>query len=140
MQGIGTADVYLTLTLAAIGVRRWLAALGAVVAVFSIGVGVSGCSTTSQTVSAPTPKSGGKAVCEDFNSYAGAISIPRTVEGDPPALLAKLVKAGASASNATLATEVKALGTASTSGLGANFGPAMANLKVTCQGLGFPAA
>jgi hypothetical protein len=55
-------------------------------------------------------------------------------------LLSKLVKAGTSASNATLVAEVKALGKATASGLSANFGPALANLKVTCQGLGFPAA
>ena len=142
MQGIRTADVDTMVKLGATGWRQWLATLSAVVAMFAIGIGVSGCSATNQSVSPSSlsQESSAKTVCADFNAYSGAISVPPTVQGTPRDLLAKLVKAGTSASNATLFTEVKALGKATASGLGANFGPALANLKVTCQGLGFPAA
>jgi hypothetical protein len=53
-------------------------------------------------------------------------------------VLAKLLAVGESSSDAALASEVKALGKASGTGLGIGLGPAMANIKVTRQDLGFP--
>ena len=131
MQGIRTADGDTMVKLGATGWRQWLATLSAVVAMFALGIGVSGCSATTANQSVSTsslsPESSAKTVCADFNAYSGAISAPPTVQGNPRDLLAKLVKAGTSALNATLVTEVKALGKATASGLGANFGPAWAN-------------
>ena len=143
MQGIRTADVDTMVKLGATGWRQWLGTLSAVLAMFALGIGVSGCSATTANQSVSTsslsPESSAKTVCADFTHTQGLSPCPQRCRATP-GLLAKLVKAGTSASNATLVTEVKALGKATASGLGANFGPALTNLKVTCQGLGFPAA
>lgn len=123
--------------------RRRMAAIAAVVVLAGTGALTSGCSSASQSTSKSAPSNrdvSGKVVCADFGRYAGSISDPQTMKGDPNALFAKLVSAGTSTSNGTLASEVDALRKASATGLGMNFGPAMANLKGTCQGMGFPVA
>ena len=101
------------------------------------GAMAAGCGGVSQNV-ATTAGAKDKTVCTDFNLYVGAISVPQTVHQNPHALLTKLLAVGQASSNAALTSDVKALGKASTTGLGTGLGAAMANLKVTCQSLGFP--
>ena len=101
------------------------------------GAMAAGCGGASQS-GGSTAGAGDRTVCTDFNSYVGAISVPQTVQQNPHVLLTKLLAVGQSSSDAALASDVKALGRASSTGLGTGLGAAMANLKVTCQSLGFP--
>ena len=112
-----------------------------VLALGAAGMLMIGCTSTGQSVGTTSSSQVGqtsKVICADFNSYVGSITVPPTVHQNPHILLTKLLAVGVSSSDASLASGVKALGKANSTGLGAGLGPAIANLKVTCQSLGFP--
>ena len=96
--------------------------------------------TASDTISASSSSQAGqgsKAICTDFDWYVGSITVPPTVHQNSHALLTKLLAVGGSSSDASLASDGRALGKASDTGLG-GLGPALANFKAACQSLGFP--
>jgi len=101
----------------------------------------AGCTGASQRVSTTTssrPEGSGEAICADYYSLVAAITPPNAAHADPHTLVTKLLAAGTSSSNSLLASEVKALGKASTNGIGSfGFGRALVTLGRTCIENGF---